>query len=205
MTSSTAHSATSILDLNDDCLRDVLSYLVVRDLCVVADVCARFRMTAIAHFAHSKPNVDKCVTCLEMANHHLQLQTSRILRNFASAMTTIRIAGEFWDFEIRRNPYCDQTRLMRLVSFHWSENIKTLQLIEIIITDEIACIIRQMLLRLENLSVENCTCQDEHLEKLLLEAPKLKELKLSSCSQRTPIVNQKFRNLESISLDNWTA
>lgn len=112
-------------------------------------------------------------------------------------MTTITIDGKFSDIEIERNPYCDQTRLMRLVSLHWSENIEALQLIDININDEIACIIRQMLLRLENLSIVFCPWYD--LQNSALEAPKLKELEFIGHIERIPKVNQKFRKLESIS------
>lgn len=42
-TASTSSSDTTILDLDDSCLRNIFKQLVLADLCTLADVCQRFR------------------------------------------------------------------------------------------------------------------------------------------------------------------
>lgn len=51
--SSATMNATALLDLNDDCLRDVFEYLSISDLAAVADVCSRLRHVARLHFLAS--------------------------------------------------------------------------------------------------------------------------------------------------------
>lgn len=48
--SSLSPHATTILDLNDDCLIEVCRHMHLMDLCVFADVCGRFRSSAQAYF-----------------------------------------------------------------------------------------------------------------------------------------------------------
>lgn len=187
MTSSSTHSTTTILDLNEDCLRSVFDFLNLSDLCDVADVCARFRDTAKAHVAKSKHCVaDEC-------------PSFRTLRNFASSLTSIWIDG---DFRKRRSKH--QLRLMSLVNRHWSESITNLRLFKISINHRIASSMRSMLLRLETLSLEDCRWDDVHLQSLALDAPELRHLKFANFScvpwiAKLHGLDQTFPKLQSIS------
>lgn len=53
---------THILDVNDDCLRKVLSYLNADDLCAIKNTCSRFVSLATDEFSARFGN-DKCVFC----------------------------------------------------------------------------------------------------------------------------------------------
>lgn len=204
MASSSTHSTTTILNLNDECLRGVFDFLALDDLLVVADVCAHFRKTTKAHFAHSADKDDYC-DILSCTSYYMLQRTSKILRHFGSFMTTINIDGEFDNS--RRNELVrskHQTRLMRLVNLHWSETITNLQLNNISINDEIASSMRPILLRLKSLSFEACHWEDSHLQKLALDAPELHHLKFSDISfiPWTPKLHgldQTFPKLQSIS------
>lgn len=92
-TSNEAAEATTIHDLNDDCLLALFEYLGLQDLCAVADVCSRFRAIARASFAHSKPktlDLPDDIGCRFPSVHNkILLRTSRVLRNFGPFITDI--------------------------------------------------------------------------------------------------------------------
>lgn len=54
----TTISATELLDLNDDCLYEILDYLNVTDLCSVAQVCVRWKQLAESNFSRKYSEVN---------------------------------------------------------------------------------------------------------------------------------------------------
>lgn len=91
-TSAEASGATTILDLNDDCLLALFEHFDLLDLCAVADVCSRFQTIAKACFDHSKRNtlnVPEDLWCRHKAVNVVLLKTSRVLRIFGSFITEI--------------------------------------------------------------------------------------------------------------------
>lgn len=98
-------SATTVLDLNDDCLRETFAILDLNVLSTVADVCTRFREIAV-ETARSKFN-------------HLILYWRSIpsdnyyskLRNFGAHLKSIEV-------DARKFGINYQKRLMKLLSLY---------------------------------------------------------------------------------------
>lgn len=89
---SSSTDITNILALNNDCLLEVFEYLHLVDLCVVADVCSRFRQNAILSFVYSKKtNLDLwrdiSIDCVPV--DQFVLKTARILRHVGKYFTKI--------------------------------------------------------------------------------------------------------------------
>lgn len=91
-------STTHILDLNDDCLREVFGVLDVSYLAVAADVCYRFRPIAQSHFAGSKYRTLKLHELYpdgESEEESLK-RASRIFRNFGASIESFDGIGTYF-------------------------------------------------------------------------------------------------------------
>lgn len=79
-------STTHILDLNDDCLRDVFKMLDLSSLCALANVCTRFRCIAQDTFKVSKfKRLELQKICCSSLNRKKQIQVMAcMLRHFGA-------------------------------------------------------------------------------------------------------------------------
>lgn len=85
LTSKSTGSETTILDLNDDCLREVFNIWGLNELAVVADVCARFREIA-------KPAAGSKFKKISLNAHSSRTDYAR-LRNFGASIEMICVYG----------------------------------------------------------------------------------------------------------------
>lgn len=136
---------TTILDVNDFCLRQVFKHLHVMDLCAAADVCTRFRGNIIAHFElsnHRNIEFDEFLDEVDETAEEKILKISKVLRNFGPFLTSIQLNGCFQTRAESRY----QRRVCELLSSYCSGGALTdLQLYEFEFPDEIACIVGQYL------------------------------------------------------------
>lgn len=79
-------STTAILDMDDDCLREVFGFLEPNDLSVVADVCSRFRENATES---ARPKIGYL-----MLSEDSTLTNYSQLRNFAASVEVLDLNGE---------------------------------------------------------------------------------------------------------------
>lgn len=100
-------STTTILDMKDDCLREVFAFLDPHDLSAVADVCARFRMYG-AQSARSKIP-DLMLSKDSPVNDYSQL------RNFGASVKVLIVTGDCK----RKSRGKFQKRIIELVSLYF--------------------------------------------------------------------------------------
>lgn len=168
-------SSTTILDLNDDCLRHVFEYLKRNDLVAVADVCCRFRQNAQAEFAHSKSKETK----LEIGGLDLNtlLSASKVLRNFGPYIKVVWLEGTF-DHETDQY-YCEKS--LHMLNQYCYGTLTELQVVAIDISENIEQLLRPLLQHLQILIFTCCKLSNVFLNTLTELAPELHELRLQ-CS-----------------------
>lgn len=119
-----------MLDLNDDCLREVFDVMELSDLAIVADVCDRFRSIAQALFKASK--VKDLTFNMPIENETIIEKLERasgLLRNFGLYAESIEVHGSRMSSGRKSQAYED--RILQLISRHCGGNITKLQLHEI--------------------------------------------------------------------------
>lgn len=118
---------TTILDLNEDCLREVFEVMELSDLAAVADVCSRFRSIAQAHFKALRV---KHLVFTELRENDAIIEeferASGLLRNFGAYAESIEVHGNGHSFV--RNAAVYVERLQQLIIRHCGENITKIQL-----------------------------------------------------------------------------
>lgn len=179
-------STTTILDLKDDCLREVLALLDPSDLSAVADVCARFRMYA-AQSARSKLRV------LELSKDSAVNDYSQ-LRNFGASIKVLIIVNCS-----RKSRAKFQKRIIKLVSLYFIGKFTKLLVDGFDITDNIALLMVPVLERVQKLEFTRCQFGKVFSKKLSLWSPELRELEFSFCTlSKKDGIRQRFPKLESI-------
>lgn len=117
---------TSILDLNDDCLREVFGALELLDLCAVAEVCHCFRRVAQETFKASKYRKLKLHTVLrdcEDPQQRLQ-RASRLFFHFGAFIESIDANGS----HLYGLHQINDNRIVDLISRHCSGSLTKLKL-----------------------------------------------------------------------------
>lgn len=163
---------TTILDLNDDCLREVFEHMEPHFLSIVADVCTRFRQNAAQT---ARP---KCI------NIYLSQNSDRTdystLRNFGASAKSIsvRVYGQH-----RQMVHADfQRRLIELLGLYGAEKVIEVDFRSFTITDEIAFLMKPLLERLRKISFQQCHFHNVSvLENLSHSSPELREFSIWSC------------------------
>lgn len=193
----TSHS-TTILDLNDDCLRTIFRYLNSADLNIVVDVCGRFRSFARERFS-SLPIKSFAFREVEDA---CELQKRwKFFRDFGPYVKEVYAA-----FSIDKWTSTYPARFADMLSRSCSENLTSLQLWELHISDEIAGKLRPVLQHLQNLGLKNCSMRRTFLRQLPRRSPELRELKLvnfeAPSSKFFVGLHQNYAQLEKIEFEN---
>lgn len=195
---------TTISDLNADCLLHVFEFMNPKDLCIVADVCSRFRKNAQVHFHHKY----KDSYWLHCTVYNSQIEF-RMLRNFGASIKKIHL-----------DPHCgdslhDMVNPYPLRKYYYENAFKLFQRFncptEMIFTQldimKNSSLMHPVLPHLQKISFENCKIGQELWKALLSLAQELQELRFKSsgnlftlCTKYQPRVqtSQKFRKLETI-------
>lgn len=169
---------TVILDLNDDCLREVFAFLYVDALAAVANACARFR--AIAAQSAELKFAKITLSDYSPVNDYSQL------RNFGALVESVVVDGA--DL---------QKRFIELLVQYCGNSVK-LVLNDFNINDELAFLMLPLLGRTENISFCCCRFGRVFLKKLQLWSPELRKVKFWSCKLSKRTIRQNFPQLESI-------
>lgn len=179
-------SETTILNVNDDCMREVIQYLDANDLAVVADVCIRFRQNAVK-IAHLKPKV------LYLNDYTSVVDYSRF-RNFGTTIKSVDV-----NCYGRAN---HQKRLIQSLSRYCIGESIELVLRSYEINEEMAFITRPLLERVTKLEFDTCRFSMMLQRNLPLWSPELRELKYTyDASNFSFDQGQLFPKLESISFE----
>lgn len=211
----------NILDLNDDCLREIIEYFDLCDYCAFGSTCSRLREVTQAHIA-SNPEIDKILLWnfsdkLSMVNVKHKVNTMEFLRMFGPFIKSItmmgikpspifRIGHNKKSFIIQRE---DQDRIFQLLVQYCTAMLKELELWNYFLTDETALVLQPLLRNLHRLRIEETGIGDLFLKMLPHWAPELRELEFDSIRRygihenvQFVCLQQKFPHLEVISL-NW--
>lgn len=123
---STSASSTSILDLNDDCLREVFGELELSDLCTTADVCTRFRLIAQESFKASDHRKLKLnALCRNDDNQQNRLhQIAKFLRHFGAFVESMDANGSH-NYGLHQ---INDNRIVELISRYCSASLTKLKL-----------------------------------------------------------------------------
>lgn len=202
--SSTVSTTTTIVDLNDDCLFEVYKKLGLQDLCSVADTCSRLKSTTRAHFANSElktlnfPYSDLRYSTEPFVVNQLIYEASRVLRNFGASIIS------FSEFDIPYILYCTnkgllpeyQRNIIELLVRHCGENLIELKLCHFDMTQEMASVMRTVLVRLQKFELHWGEFRPQ-LKMLSTWCPELQELQMDG---RLPHEgwNQQFPKLKKI-------
>lgn len=185
--------ATTIVDLNDDCLREICDYLNLTELCIFADVCSRFKQNAQAKFRSLKTKDVSKEVWIDMPD----IAKYRMLRNFGASITSlIAVALK------RNNEY-----LVLMIIRHCGEALKALTLHSFRINAYLGERLLSLIARLEKFGIIECHCQPSFCERLPFHSSNLRELEFkfeyySQCSNVFVLggLPQTFPKLESFSM-----
>lgn len=184
----------TVLDLNDDCLREVFEFLDENALSAVADVCVRFRQNAI-DMARLK------VKHLELKQPTSVYDYSK-LRNFGAFITSIHMIGSAHKKPMTKR----QKRIAQHVSRYCVGKSIKLKLNNVALSSEVALAMRPLLTNTQLLEFFDCHQEDVILKHLATWSPELRELKYWTCNseeeKRTSFngLHHHFPKMESISL-----
>lgn len=184
-TENIAISPTTLLDLNDDCLREMCEHLDLRHLINLADVCHRFREVAQAHF-HSMQLME--ITKLVLEEEYLPIH--RLIRNFGKSISSlegIRSDG--------RSKF-----LIETIMLYCGETLHTLTLDSFEIDEELGQKMRPLLLRLQTFGIIDCRCPDLFFKMLPSCLPELRKLELKSKTIDDWGFIQTYPKLETLSI-----
>lgn len=141
--------STSIMDLNDKCLRKVSSYLKLVDLCAIVDVWGRFGTVAAEFF--------KSVAFYDSRHGRIPWkEVKNIMSKFGPMIEELRL-----DCPIKFH-----AEIIDLVTRYCSPRLIKLDLCEFNVTDTIAHEMRPVLRHLRQLELDSCTFGGEFLKVL---------------------------------------
>lgn len=183
----------SLLDLNDDCLREICDYLDLTDLCTVADVCERFKQAAQAKFRSLKVKDVKKDVWVDLPD----IAKYRLLRNFGPSITSlVAVALK------KNNEY-----LVLMIIRYCGEALKALTLHSFRINAYLGERLLSLIARLEKFGIIECHCQPSFCERLPANSMNLRELefKFEYYSQYSNVfvlggLPQTFPKLETFSI-----
>lgn len=142
--SCSSRSVTTILDLNDDCLREVFKHLHVGSLCNVADVSIRFCQNAKESYKSSKHGHSIDIQLESESFEKESIQALKILRNFGRYIKSIAITGKYGIISEKQSKF--QRRTWELLGLHCIDGaLIKLSIYDYVITDEIAFILQPAL------------------------------------------------------------
>lgn len=158
-------SVTTILDLNDDCLREVFEFLNLKELTAAADVCTRFRQNAVPSARKKSKNL---VLSMGSSWHDLSQ-----LRNFGAFITCVNVYAGGICPKLREKI---QKRFIELLNQYCTGESIDLNIRQFDITDEIALLLQSLLARVRKLEFYGCEISKLILQSLSIWSPELREL-----------------------------
>lgn len=179
-------SPTTFMDLSDDCLREVFAHLNESDLCSVADVCNLFRENA--------------VRSARLKFKKLKLFPNAPVKNYSK----LRIFGASIEWlSFRGWSASESRRLIEIVSQCCVGKLVKLELNNIVVTNEVAFVMRPLLGRVQEVILEKLRFREILPKNLPLWSPELLDLKCWQCDGETMRfigIRQKLPKMESISI-----
>lgn len=144
-------SITTILDLNDHCLREIFKHLNVYDLRAVADVCSRFKQNAEPVF--SLQFKDSCFDEGNNPNSDSYFrQLAPVLRNFGMLLNSLHISF------IRGSELCQQSpHVAELITKYCGGSLNELKLSLFVLSVDVVQKMQPLLSRLRVLEMFMCT------------------------------------------------
>lgn len=175
-------AATTILDVNDDCLREIFEKLNDSDLITVANVCSNFRWNAQHVFSLRYAQKYFCF-CIDEAEfltqrpHPTQLHLLySTLRNFGPLINSLQIELNFG--------YPDSgisQKIMKLIVQHCSETLNEMRLLAITFNANVIPVLRPLLKRLKSLDFFCCHFDTEsNASKIFFLCSQLKTLSITN-------------------------
>ncbi|KAJ6646794.1 hypothetical protein Bhyg_02008 [Pseudolycoriella hygida] len=176
----------SFLDLNDDCLFEIMTYLSLRDLIFTSAVCTRFGANAQRLFPHK----------LQISNNSLEnvSTTKSFLPQIGDFLTEVEVIFNYWEGQLISmneimellKTYCENLKIIHLQ--HWrceDQQIQLEHLEELIHFSE-----------LESLTIT--FSHTTHIDgSFLMKLSKLKELRLENCSMDLTHLQSCLQNLKA--------
>lgn len=182
------NNTTTILDLNDDCLREICESLVLLDLCVFADVCIRFKQIAQAHFITKKLGDVTREDWCSLRNH----ARFSLLRNFGSSISSLTAVSSY---------RIDELFVEMMVRF-CAGTLNALTLLYFRVDANTVMKLTPLLVRLQKFGTIRCTFGASVFDMLPSCLPDLRELELGNCNwlvgSRGPF--RTFPKLEMLSI-----
>lgn len=155
-------NTSTILSLNDDCLREICDYLNLTDLCAFSDVCGRFKQNGQAKFRSLKmKSVDR-----DLWTKLPDVTKYSLLRNFGQSITSlVAVALK------RNNEY-----LVLMIIRYCGEALKALILHRFRLNAYLGERLLSLISCLEKFGIVECHCQPSFCERLPFHSPNLLEL-----------------------------
>lgn len=180
----TARKATTILDLNDDVLREIFQFFGVLDLCVVADVCSAFKRNAQAEYSQQYKGKrfeiqvqDKRIRINHLRQNWSLRQLCSVLRNFGAFTSSYLI------FEVSTH-HTNMREVMQLINQYSGETLAELKLQTVVFTVDLITALRPILSRLQTLHLLCCSFESNFVPSDLLSfCPRLITLSIKSLSR----------------------
>lgn len=182
-------SKRSLLDLNNDCIREILGILDTDEFCYLS--MSHNRIKTIAEFVFVARR-DKIISSLN-SKRRMQL----VIRAFGHLLTDFKIINTWY-------LYADYSSdLIQSLGRFCSGNLKTLHLDRIILKDEAVEMCANLFAYLEKLVLNNCSTQGTSFARVFQRARKLKSLKVYETSDdkiNCDFLMHHFPQLESVRL-----
>lgn len=199
MASEAELSTTSILKLNDDCLRDLFRYFNAHDLDAIVDVCSRFRGLAKERFAslQSKGFLFGNIYHKCSSNENRFHQTAKFFRDFGAFVEQIIASCKEIEFPNYAVKFID------LLDRYCSEKLKLLEIWHLDMDAEIEQKLATPLEHLQSLVLKKCSLTESFLKQLPTRSPRLKSILLVDISAKCFIGLQRaYPSLERVLFDN---
>lgn len=177
-------SATTMRNLNDDCLQEVFEFFDLREMTVIADVCVRFRRNAVLAARLRSENV--------LLNVRSPAYQYSKLRHFGGSIRRISVDGTTFSEKVRPKL---QKRLIQLMIQYYNGKEIELELIDYDITDEVVFLMMPLLARVRKLAFTDCK-RGEVLKNMSFLAPELSELRYFNYLDRYSCEKVLFKSLD---------
>lgn len=184
---------TKLLDLNDDCLVEILAYLDVLDLCAVNQIAGRLHRNAQQVFRKHFASLDLSHVSYSVNYYELTLHKVRnLFQCFGASITQLKVAALAFKVENR-------SRVVDLIVRH-CPNLKSLEFIDFQFRDARITHVQKFLGNLHELTLNRCNLHGR-LRHLFRNCTQLKSLKIQADTNLNgACLELTFPQLESASL-----
>lgn len=181
----------SIMQLNDDCLLQIMNNLNALDLCAVKDVCRRFRNLSTYHFQ---------LTCKDSFSFGKNLcREDETISDCEAKIILLHFGQHIVKLTLDSAEMDDDIDILPIIGKY--ENIKELELRQIYIHTEGMDACNGIFSHLERLSINFCFTEDESIYDFLWHCKSLKHLEVDDLDEIDgSFLAKEFGQLESLSL-----